>query len=505
MQTRTDQAQAYRFTTRRIVSALLSGEPETAERPMRRFGMALFGSIMVAAIVFAAVGIVGFLFPSGAKLKNKDLVLDKDTGAVYIFEGGVLYPVRNFTSARLALGSEKPNIAKASAKSLRGFPRGPLIGIPDLPDSLPEPKALVTGAWSVCSRSQHKGSSTLETDLVVGGLRPGGVALGANAMILRRAATEGVQYFLALQGRRLLIDNNGITALGLKGKKIDVSPGLLNAVPQGPNLAPPSTYKRGGFGRDIDGSPGIIGDVYQEPASGSIFVLVEGGLKKIGPVMRNLLLQAGARPHDISLAAVGTPTDTRPFEETGFPQTIPGESPVTSPEMVCAVTAPVRNKDDSGIETYAYAGYPDTSLLRRVPGSGETGTGAVQTAEFVQMVGGEAALVKSSPAPGDNTLVLTTYLVTQGYKFALASEEVKTILGYGGVEPPLVPSNMLALLPDGNELDPKAAGVPADLTEGAGPGVAPGAGTSAPPSPSTTGEPSADPDAQPAAENGTTG
>ena len=55
--------QAYRFVTRRIVSALLSGEPETTERPMRRFGLAVFGSAMVAAIVFAGVGVVGFLFP----------------------------------------------------------------------------------------------------------------------------------------------------------------------------------------------------------------------------------------------------------------------------------------------------------------------------------------------------------------------------------------------------------------------------------------------------------
>ena len=44
MQSRRDQLQAYRFVTRRIVSAMLSGEPETTERPMRRFGLAVFGT-----------------------------------------------------------------------------------------------------------------------------------------------------------------------------------------------------------------------------------------------------------------------------------------------------------------------------------------------------------------------------------------------------------------------------------------------------------------------------
>ena len=54
MRTRRDQVQAYRFVTRRIVSALLSGDPETNELPMRRLGMAVFGSVIAAAVVLGA-------------------------------------------------------------------------------------------------------------------------------------------------------------------------------------------------------------------------------------------------------------------------------------------------------------------------------------------------------------------------------------------------------------------------------------------------------------------
>jgi type VII secretion protein EccB len=472
MQTRSDQAQAYRFTTRRIVSALLTGEPETAERPMRRFGMSMFGSIMVAAIVFAAVGIVGFLFPSGAKLTNKAIVLERETGATYIFEGGLLYPVRNFTSARLALESDKPQISRVSAKSLRGIPRGPLVGIPDLPDSLPDPNALIRGAWSVCSRPRDGGSSVLHTDVVVGGPRPDGTPLGDQAVLVQYSVpTAAVEYHMLWRGRRLRADEAAITALGMTTlPRTEVTTGLLNSIPPGPPLAPPSSYQKGGSGADIDGSPGILGDVYEEAASGRDFVLTDNGLKQIGRVMKNLLLAAGAQRHDVSLAAVtaNPPRDGRPFQDPGFPDEIPKVAALTNPQMICAVTAPSGAPDDSGIETYLYERMPDVSLLRQVPGSGSVGSGTVKTAEFVQMTAGEAALVKALPAPGDVTQSLTTYLVAQGYKFPLSNEGVKAFLGYGAVAPTAVPVFMLALLPTANVLDPKAAGSGIEFTDSAG-------------------------------------
>jgi type VII secretion protein EccB len=459
MQTRSDQAQAYRFTTRRIVSALLTGEPETAERPMRRFGMGFFGSTMVAAIVFAAVGIIGFLFPSGARLTERDIVVERETGATYIFQEGLLYPVRNFTSARLAIGEEKPKISRVSGKSIRGLPRGPLIGIRDLPDSLPEAKALVSGAWSVCSRPPQSGSSDRRTDVVVGGPRPGGVPLGDGAMIVRRSGLE-VEDFLMYRGHSMRISEEAIVALNMTGKpKIEVTTGLLNATPPGPALQAPEIPRRGEQGAIIDGTPGIIGDVYNQASPGSSHVLTETGLKRIGNTMKNILLGAGANQHDVSLAAVTAEQakDNRPYQPAGFPEAIPQVSD-ERPEMVCAVTVPAVGPGDSGIEIYAYRSMGDITKLRQVPGSGTAGAADVTTAEFVQMIGGEAALVRASAAPNDDTPGATTYLVAQGYKFPLLAPDVRVALGYGGVQPVPVPTFMLAQLPNGNVLDPQAAG-----------------------------------------------
>src|SRR4051812_28880045 len=102
MRTRRDQVQAYRFVTRRIVSALLSGEPETSELPMRRLGMAVFGSTMVALIVLGIVGAYGLFTSNRAPLETGTLVIERETGAKFVYrEDGKLYPTLNYASARL--------------------------------------------------------------------------------------------------------------------------------------------------------------------------------------------------------------------------------------------------------------------------------------------------------------------------------------------------------------------------------------------------------------------
>ena len=65
MQSRREQLQAYRFLTRRIVGGLVLGEPETNERPMRRFGLAVTFGVLLAAVIFAGAGIYSLVRPGG--------------------------------------------------------------------------------------------------------------------------------------------------------------------------------------------------------------------------------------------------------------------------------------------------------------------------------------------------------------------------------------------------------------------------------------------------------
>ena len=47
--------------------ALLSGEPETTELPLRRFAYALFGGLVVGAVLVAGFGIYGLLGSGGRR------------------------------------------------------------------------------------------------------------------------------------------------------------------------------------------------------------------------------------------------------------------------------------------------------------------------------------------------------------------------------------------------------------------------------------------------------
>jgi type VII secretion protein EccB len=477
MQTRSDQAQAYRFVTRRIVSALLSGEPETAERPMRRFGMAVFGSIMLATIVFAVSGVLGFFIQSGVKLEANSIVIEKETGANFVYVDGVLYPVANFASARLVVRSDAPQIVRAPTKSLREYPRGPALGIPAAPDPLPDAKALTDGPWSVCSLPAESRSSTLETHVVIGNLRANGTMLGKDAgLLLEQTTTERVNRFLVVNGRRSPIDQLALTALSLRTVRgTPVTDSLIAAIPPGPVIAQPTIPDAGQPGPAVGGIPGLVGQVYE--SAGQSYVLLGDGLSPIGDVMRRVLLASGGEPEGVSATDANEALSPRkePFD-AGFPQVVPTMQFADAPaEQVCAVSRDPGNPDNDDMTVRAYQRAPDTSRLPAAPGAKQNGPDGVRLADAVDMVPGTAALVRVQPSPGDRTLVTTTYLVTdQGLKYAFQTEavdkigEIQVWLGYGGIVPVPVPQPLLSLLAPGPVLDPFVA---SSSMYGGGPGL----------------------------------
>src|SRR5688572_5568267 len=84
MRSRREQVQAYRFLTRRIGSALLSGEPETTELPLRRFAYALFGGLVVGAVLVAGFGIYGLLVPGGRRPVEGAVIIERESGAKFL-------------------------------------------------------------------------------------------------------------------------------------------------------------------------------------------------------------------------------------------------------------------------------------------------------------------------------------------------------------------------------------------------------------------------------------
>jgi type VII secretion protein EccB len=462
MQTRRDQLQAYRFVTRRIVSALLSGEPETTERPMRRFGLAVFGSAMVAVIVFAGVGVVGFLFPSGAKLPDPAIVIERETGARYVFVDGQLHPVLNYASARLLLGSDQPAVARVSQSSLRAYPRGPAVGIANLPDPLPDRSAITSGAWSACSMRRAPGSSEFVTNLIIGAQPDGGEALADRGLLLEQSTSANIRRWLVMGGKRFQVSNQSLAPLGLAGARpVKATNSLIDGIPPGPDLGVPTIPGQGEDGPKVEGKVGKIGQVYL--AAGQHYVLLRSGLSTIGPIMKDLLLASGGSATGISAnsATAGRSTTTPNFDPPGFPTAIPDLAFETKePALVCAVADGDQTKADWSPKIVLHEQLDGVEV--GALGSARNGPDGVRLADHVTIPAGRAALVRTLAAPGDTSVNTTTYLVTDlGVKYALPrtdTEKVITSLGYGGIAPQPMPTFLLALLPIGPTFDPKLAG-----------------------------------------------
>ncbi len=117
MQTQKDLYQAHRLMTQRLGLALMRGEPDLPESPMRRQTVATFAGILVAVLVTAAFGIWGLLSPGNAtKLTDPgQLLIEEETGASYVYnqQTGRLQPVANYVSARLLLDMEKRRVSSA--------------------------------------------------------------------------------------------------------------------------------------------------------------------------------------------------------------------------------------------------------------------------------------------------------------------------------------------------------------------------------------------------------
>ncbi|MEV0713277.1 type VII secretion protein EccB [Asanoa sp. NPDC050611] len=459
MRSRQEQVQAHRFITRRIVSGLLTGEPETNELPMRRFGLALFGSVMVAAIVFAIIGVIGLVNPGGGKPATGELIIMRETGARYVLVDETLHPVLNWSSALLFAGTEKPAIRQMSRDSLGAYAVGEPIGIPGAPDPPPDRGALVRLPWSVCS-TPPQGTGGPSTTVFVGREPSRGEALGTRRAVLvstpADASGPGATYVVYDDHRYRVVDEVTLTALELAAvEPVIVGKALLNGIAGGPDLRQPPIDGAGDISsRPIGGDRGEIGKVYR--AGQQRYVLTREGLVTIGDVSARLLLADDPREIQISAAeAAAALVRGASIEPKGFPARLPAIQPAQAADpMLCAVH---EGADTPRVRHYSALADGLPNGAGSVGGPGADGVG---TADRVIVASGKGALVRVEPAPGVQADT-TTYLVTdQGYKYPLRNEgqvNAAAAMGYGGVDPLPVPSSLLALVPTGPVLDPAAA------------------------------------------------
>ena len=404
MQTRREQVQAQRFLTRRVMSALLSGEPENVEQPMRRLGLAVFGSAMIATIVFIGVAVYGLRHPGGAgRPPANTLVIERETGARYVvLADGVLHPVLNYASAQLILGGAgagaSPRVRLMSRSSLVDLPRGPQVGISGAPDALPARSALLGLPWTVCSAPRSADVVTPTTSLYLGEQRAlgAGTDLGGSTLLVTDHATG--TFHLIRNGLRMKITRPALAVLGLDpDTSVQVGQALLNGIPAGPDLSPsplPSPTLLSSPPTNAEARQPTICVTYRGESSDR-----QGGVRRVD---QDVTVRVLDRPP--SEMTVGTPASKAP----------------------------------------------------------EASGGAMTTtrADRVIVPGGRGALVRRLPVSGANTAGTTMYLVTdEGLKYSIPADSSATLaaLGYAGAPVTPVPSTLVDLIPSGPMLDPNEA------------------------------------------------
>jgi type VII secretion protein EccB len=450
MQSRRDLFHAHRLMTQRASLALLRGEPDTPDQPLRRLNVAAFSGVLVAVIVTGVFFIWGLLGHGGSSLQDQagTLVIDKQTGTPFVFcDGGKLCPVVNYASARLALGNSTLNQQTVDQSALTKFARGPMIGIPGLPQPLPTSSLLVRQPWSVCTQTTTGPFGTQTTTALTGGIRVGGQPLGSGALL----ATALSQDWVIWDGQRMPIQPNMIPALHTGQTPARVPSVWLDALREGPAFAAPAIPGRGQTVTGPTGGPATVGQVYQVTAvagSTQYYVMLRHGLAPISQLQAALLDFEPGAPNQATLSPsqVTGHLSGGSVAGGGLPSRIPTVATPAASAPLCMV--------------YSGGG---TALTGQVETGGKMPSGGVPTdiaadVSQVTLPPGAGALVGSDPGSGPDSGVISYFLVADGRRYALAETEVADMLGYNlSTQAVLLPAGVVDLIPTGPPLDPAEA------------------------------------------------
>lgn len=431
MHDRRDLLQAHRLMTHRMSQALLCGEPDSRNRPLRRIYAASACSVLlgvIAATVFAALGL---FLPDPGHLAGLNqpgtLVVDTDTATAFVpCAGGELCPAVNFASALLALDSpgEMRRVAVSTA-ALAGYAIGPAVGIAGLPPVLPAASALVHGPWSVCA--------TGGTTVLVAGVSTRGRALGPSDAAL---VTAGGGEWLVWDSTRLAIQPAVAQTL-FAAAPVSVPLAWLDSLPAGPDFAAPVLPGAGQLVTGPSGADAVAGQVYIQQSPPQFYVLTaDGRLAPVTAVAAALLERvSGAQPaQPIAPSMAAADLGGTAVQTSGLPATLPRITGASS--ALCA-------------DYSAGAGRPPTLTVGgTVPPGGGTSGG-----------------VRAWFPPGGGALVSSAqgwFLLADTHRYPVQSAAAAQALGYDlNRDAVPLPASLTDLLSPGPALDLAAAKSPA--------------------------------------------
>jgi type VII secretion protein EccB len=465
MATRRDQLHSYQFLTQRVISAFVMRETDPQQSPLRRGVGAIFAGLMITILVAAGFGVYGIITKVGSDQWQVDgaVVIEKETGASFVYLDGILHPTLNYASAMLAAGRPSPMVFRVASNSLGSVPRGTTIGIPGAPDSLP-PAGKRTGLpWTVCATSgtDRSGSRVSMSALALAVVPDNATRLEDEGVLVRQAG--GDDTYLVWHGRRYLVRQPTRLVPALFGAvtPVAVDTAWLNALPAGSDIAVPSVSNRGKPSTAVRKYEN--GDVLtvQTGSGRQHYLVLDSGVAPITELQKTIL--GATYQVQVDEVAASVVTSLRrssqvvtPSGEEAPPAAVPRLQMSGADGLICAVTA------DAKAPPTLYVGGILPGVETAAPTAGTSGDG-VPLADRVLVPAGRVATIRVLSAP---TAESGPYFVVTdtGVKYPVRSPEVLMMLGYSPDEVVDVPAALVARLPTGPVLDSEAAARPAPVT-----------------------------------------
>ena len=450
----------YRFLLRRIERALLRGDTRASSEPLpARTGPLTVGCVL-AAIAVAGCAFVGLLRPQ-ARLDHAQIVMGKETGALFVRIGDTWHPVLNLASARLIAATDA-NPQPVRESELSHTKRGPLLGIPGAPQLLGPPLS-ADAVWTICDPD-----GGAATTVVVGPTAGSAVHRLARDQALLVTAGSGPPAYLLYNGQRAVVDladTAVVRALRLEGHApLVVSQSLLNAVPEAPPITAPRIRGAGGKAAGLPDLP--VGSVLRiTRADGDeYYAVLSTGVQRVGQVAADLLRFSDSRgtanliavaPDVIRGAQIVNALPVGTFPERA---PAPGDDGLSSAAATVCVSSESTPSRGVGAAFLTGSGLPLS--VGQAPVALSQADGRGPALDGVYLPPGRSAYVRGSGGGGARYLVTDT-----GVRFAIHDDDAAHDLGLQTEAVP-VPWPMLAVLPSGPELSRANASVARDVVAG---------------------------------------
>ncbi|ONI83113.1 type VII secretion protein EccB [Actinosynnema sp. ALI-1.44] len=442
MQTQRDHLNAYQFMMGRMSSALVLADPASPEIPARRAIVGMIVGVLLAVLI--AIGFVayGAIVPGG----NRDwqakgaTVVEKETGIMLVNVDGRLHPTLNYASAKLLGNNSK--VAMVSKASMKDAPRGSVLGIPNAPQALPSAQDIGGSSWLTCLPGSWDDSVSADRapNVLFDPVVPS-VPLPDERYLLVKSAA-GSQY-VVWRGMKFKVDDPIVTvALGMAtARPVPAPQAWLNALVDGPALAPAAIDRAGTPGSPVGGQPRKVGQLFEHQAGNGDtewFVLRADGIAPVSATEFALLAAStGSQPVRVDTAAIASaPRSSDQSLLKRLPDLSRSRWLDHGQNALCLRQTPVGAQVESQIAIAA---------------------GGALAGNSVQVRPGAGVIVGALPVPAGRK-VPDRYLITdEGRKYLMPDDESIKALGLAGAPVRPMAGDMLAGVPSGPVLSKAAA------------------------------------------------